>query len=404
MSVVSFDDGGDRFAPAEFTCLPPYDWSKVPAAWRFAAPLQGTLSRQQIAAANLDRPDAVIATEHLFLKAHAKRFAGVPWLYLPHSLVVAHEIDSYGMTGIQRRLARSFYVRQQRWALRHATAVVRFNEFCAQALRDYYDERKIRAPFVINPPGMNTDQETWGQGDTKSTQDAPAPEAGLDHPANSGPSSRFVPRKDALSRSERRQWLHVLFVGRLVPSKNLSFVLRSLAAHRGASWSLDVVGDGPECTACKALATELGIEQQVQFHGHQPDPTPWYRDADLLVFPSLLESFGLVVLEAMAHGVPTLAIRGDGERYRVPFAELIDDGVNGLLARNEDDFRRRLEGAIELPQQMALLSERARQHVRDRYQWSRHLDSLEHVMRAGATKEHRKTPRESFQFQTAADH
>jgi hypothetical protein len=58
-------------------------------------------SKRDIANAQLDEPDVVIAAEHLFLKGHAQRFTRTPWLYLPHSLVIAHEIDSYGMTGIR---------------------------------------------------------------------------------------------------------------------------------------------------------------------------------------------------------------------------------------------------------------------------------------------------------------
>ncbi len=365
VSVVCLDDGGDDWGPVDATVLPRRDWNAIPGAWRFAVPLQAARSRMQVAGARLDRPDVVIAAEHLFLKAHARRFPNVPWLYLPHSLVVAHEIDSYGMMGLQRRLTRNFYVRQQRWALRHAAGVVRFNQFAATALCEHYGSESIRAPFVINPPGIELHDD-----DVESLRRCKESlrRTGLPtRPDGSGDPSY------ATSRAP----LRMLFVGRLVPSKNLEFVLRCLAAHREAAWTLDIVGDGPERTRCEAAAGECGLSHRVRFHGHQSDPARWYRKADLLVFPSKLESMGLVVLEAMAHGLPAIAIREDGVNYRGPFSEVIDDGSNGLLSRDESDFARRLAAAIFDPDIVEPLRASARAAVRARYVWDCHLERFE---------------------------
>lgn len=340
VSVVALDDGGDRWSPIEVTVLPKHSWKTMPVLWRFAGPLQGLLASRQIAAARLDRPDVVIAAEHFFLKPHARRFRRVPWLYLPHSLVIGREIDSYGMSGLQAQITQKYYVRQQRWALKHASGIVRFNRIAADALRNHY-AAAVRAPMLINPPGV-------------------------DIPASLPP------------RGERAAGpLRMLFVGRLVPSKNVDFLVQSLGPHRDASWTLDVVGEGPERTQCEAQARKLGISDRVRFHGHQTDIGPWYRAADLFVFPSRLESMGLAVLEAMSHGVPPLVIQADGDRYRVPFAEVVTDRANGLLARDEKDFQRRLCEAIAHPEQTGALSNSARRHVAMLYNWNRHLSAFE---------------------------
>ena len=295
-------------------------------------------SKRDIANAQLDEPDVVIAAEHLFLKGHAQRFTRTPWLYLPHSLVIAHEIDSYGMTGIQHRLARHFYVRQQLWAIRHCSTIVRFNESATNALREFYGTQAVRA----HPTGIDLPD---------------ASPRGRD-PESNGP-------------------LRLLFVGRLVASKNLKFVLQTLANNRGENWILDVAGDGPELQECRDQVQQLQLSSQVNLRGHQANPTEWYGKADLLLFPSKLESMGLVLLESMAHGTPALVIREDGNRYRVPFSEVIKDNVTGLIANDEEDFQRRLADVIAEPNNLDSLSTHAQKLVQEHYTWDRHLNRFE---------------------------
>jgi len=342
VSVVSLDDGGEIWDDIDVTCLPTRNWEDVPGTWRFATTLHGMQAKRDLASASLTEPDIVIATEHLFLKGHAQRFPDTPWLYLAHSLVIAHEIDSYGMTGIQRHLTRHFYTKQQQWALRHSSTIVRFNHVATDALRQYYGESVLHAPVLINPPGIDT--------------------------------SRCSSRKVSV---EQDRPLRLLFVSRLVPSKNLGFVLRSLKAHAEHNWTLDIVGDGPDLQKSKELVQQLNIKSRVIFHGHQSAPADWYEKADLLLFPSKLENMPLVLLESMAHGTPALVIRGDGKDYRVPFSEVIDDNVSGLLARNEQDYVKRLAEIFARPDQLKHLSENARQCVRNRYSWERHLACFE---------------------------
>ncbi|MDA0281845.1 MAG: glycosyltransferase family 4 protein [Planctomycetota bacterium] len=342
VSVVSFDDGGEDWGDVELTRLPRYDWDGVPTAWRFATTLQSLRSRCEIAAAHLSRPDIVIATEHLFLKGHAQRFPQTPWLYLPHSLVIAHEIDSYGMTGLQHRLTRHFYMKQQLWALRHASGTVRFNQSASDALQKFYGADAIQSPILINPPG-------------------------IDVPVNAVRNREAEPDRP----------LRLLFVGRLVVSKNLDLVLRTLDRHQGGNWTLDVIGDGPERDLSQKLVDDLGLRSHVTLHGYQSEPGDWYAKADLLLFPSKLENMPLVLMESMSQGTPALVIREDGERYRVPFSEVVNDQVTGLLADDENDFAQRLANVITRPECLRGLSQSAQTYVQTNFTWERHLNCYE---------------------------
>lgn len=130
-------------------------------------------------------------------------------------------------------------------------------------------------------------------------------------------------RSDAV----RRQWgvlpdqVVFLYAGRLAPEKNL---LRLAALTRALPESrLVVVGDGPYRAA---LARRLGGAVSFTGYLHGEELAAAYASADVFAFPSLTETFGLVVLEAMASGLPVLAMRAGG----VP--DSVADGLTGILS------------------------------------------------------------------------
>ena len=122
---------------------------------------------------------------------------------------------------------------------------------------------------------------------------------------------------------------YFLFVGRLAPEKNLVRLLDAYAGYRQttgpAAWSLVLVGSGPEEAELRARAKEL---PGVVFPGfQQKDTLPHYFGlASCLILPSISETWGLVVNEAMAAGLPVLVSQRCG---CVP--ELVQDGVNGYI-------------------------------------------------------------------------
>jgi glycosyltransferase involved in cell wall biosynthesis len=94
-----------------------------------------------------------------------------------------------------------------------------------------------------------------------------------------------------------------------------------------------------------------------------------------------LESLGLVVLEAMAYGVPTLAITADGIKYRNANCEIITPDSDGLLASSEADFCHLLQSCITSPQRLSELGDAARRTYLERHQWPVVLDRWENLLR-----------------------
>lgn len=100
-----------------------------------------------------------------------------------------------------------------------------------------------------------------------------------------------------------------LAVGRLTYAKGFDILLRAWAnVHaRFPDWRLDIVGDGELRDELVALRDSLGLAQCVRFLPGRVDLASVYREASLFCLPSRYEGFGLVLLEAMAFGLPVVA-------------------------------------------------------------------------------------------------
>ncbi len=149
--------------------------------------------------------------------------------------------------------------------------------------------------------------------------------------------SRLSPARAA--RRPRGAGGVVKTLGRFVHKKGFDVLLAAIAdagAH-GATLRAEIGGDGPERATLQALATRLGIAERVAFPGWIDDVPAFLADADLFVLPSRDEPFGIVVLEAMACGVPIVATRVSG-----PLEVLDDDSA--ILVDSDDPIA--LAGAI----------------------------------------------------------
>jgi len=123
----------------------------------------------------------------------------------------------------------------------------------------------------------------------------------------------FAPARTKRDPSRSRP--RFAFVGRLVDWKAVDMLLEATArALREQNLELHIVGDGLERSQLESLARTLGLSTHVVFHGFIPQEhcATLLADCDALVLPSLYESGGAVVLEAMAMGLPVIATKWGG--------------------------------------------------------------------------------------------
>lgn len=148
-----------------------------------------------------------------------------------------------------------------------------------------------------------------------------------------------APPRQLLDRGEIRQQLGIgpdqrilLYVGRIAREKNLPtlFDMTARVFREDPTLRLWLVGDGPYRETCADIARKLGIGDRVRFVGYVPraEVDRYYAAADLFVFSSITETQGLVIQEAMAYGLPAIAIGGGGA------SASIRDDESGMVVKN----------------------------------------------------------------------
>ncbi len=147
-----------------------------------------------------------------------------------------------------------------------------------------------------------------------------------------GVTARFFEAQD-----KQRGGRKLLFVGRLVPRKEVAVLIEALARLRvrGRDVELEIVGDGPEREKLLSLARRTGFAPSITFRGmlDEAGVAGTLRNADLLVVPSSSEGLPAVIMEAMASGLPVVASEIDG----IP--ELVRHGETGFLVPPRDPER-----------------------------------------------------------------
>lgn len=112
--------------------------------------------------------------------------------------------------------------------------------------------------------------------------------------------------RSALGLKEELAFVHV---GRLVPQKN-HFFLIEIFSEICKLWNeskLFLIGDGPMADSIKKKARKMGLDGRIIFIGNIPNVYDYLQAMDCMIFPSLFEGFGTVVIESQCCGLPTLA-------------------------------------------------------------------------------------------------
>jgi len=121
--------------------------------------------------------------------------------------------------------------------------------------------------------------------------------------------------------------VHLVVLSRIVEFKNPHLLVDALSGLTELPWKLSIFGDGPDRERLEAR-TPAAVRDRVHWRGWSDGPGPALADADLLCMPSRCETFPLVILEAMARGVPVAS----SAVCAVP--EMLDFGRAGFLVEN----------------------------------------------------------------------
>lgn len=166
--------------------------------------------------------------------------------------------------------------------------------------------------------------------------------------------------------------LEIACVGRLSPEKNQMLLVDLAKASRGRI-RVHLVGDGPDRGRLEAAAADN--PDSIVFHGFQSDIRPILACCHIFCLPSVYEGFGHVLLEAMATGLPCVAL-DPACGFNVASTEVITPGVDGLLTDNNVAA---VTSAIAALVSDATAYRRYQENARikaERFSWQNHLQEL----------------------------
>jgi colanic acid/amylovoran biosynthesis glycosyltransferase len=172
----------------------------------------------------------------------------------------------------------------------------------------------------------------------------------------------------------------LLSVGRLAPAKGQLLMVQACAQlkEQGAAFELTVVGDGPDRQRLQRAVQDAGLSDCVAFTGalNTAEVHRQLQQADAFVLPSLAEGIPVVLMEAMASGVPCVTTPVNG----IP--ELVRHDVNGLLATpgDVDALCTQLGRMVADGELRARLGQAARQTVCDHYDTHRNVEGLSQLL------------------------
>jgi len=198
---------------------------------------------------------------------------------------------------VAQDLAKEVTIKYSRTFCNHCDHIITPSE----DIRAIIKENEVRKPVSVIPTGIPLQKfENGDSGWLKANFDIP-------------PENRIL-----------------LFVGRLTKEKNIPFLIETFRIVKDTMprTTLVLTAQGPLEDELKTLCRQLGLSSQdVVFTGAVPYDTlvNVYHSADLFVFSSLTETQGLVLTEAMACGLPVVAVRASGVQ------DMVDDGVDGIL-------------------------------------------------------------------------
>jgi glycosyltransferase involved in cell wall biosynthesis len=190
-------------------------------------------------------------------------------------------------------------------------------------------------------------------------------------------SGRDVPPAGADAVTSEEPSLVVL--GRLVPHKRVELALDAMVTlrRRHPGLELHVVGHGYWHDELVAYADRLGVQDAVTFHGFvdERSKNAILAGAWVNLLPSLKEGWGLAIIEAGAHGVPSVAFREASGT-----TESVVDGTTGYLVEDADDFLAAIDRLLSDPIQRKELGEAARDFA-EGFSWGATGTEVETVLR-----------------------
>lgn len=279
---------------------------------------------------------------------------GIPLVVTPRGLLTER---AFGRKGWKKRLAWTLY---QRRAIARADLI----HTTSPHERDHLRKLGVDTPVSLIPNGVELPPDS-----VFPESGGRAGEGGGD--GNGGGEAAAWPRK-------------VLFLSRIDPIKGLPLLLKAWSMADTGDWELEIVGPGEERYVDYIDFRIRRMEDDsVRLRGEVGEEEKWevYRSAGLFVLPSYSESFGNVIAEALAAGLPVITLK------TTPWRDLEDRECGWWIEPELEELLTALDAALSLPDdELRAMGRRGRRLVEEKYSWgqvaSRMMDEYNKVIDA----------------------
>jgi glycosyltransferase involved in cell wall biosynthesis len=178
---------------------------------------------------------------------------------------------------------------------------------------------------------------------------------------------------------------NILFVGNLAESKGIEYLIKAMPGilQRLPGYRLTIIGDGPKRQDLEHLARSLEIQASIDFLGSLPQPVvgEWMRKSKIFVLPSLNEGFGIVLLEALASGLPVVGTEVGGIK------DIILPEVGALVPpANPERLASAILNILADEDRYKSIRSFAVQYVTARYTWKSKVQEIVGIYRQSASE------------------
>lgn len=180
--------------------------------------------------------------------------------------------------------------------------------------------------------------------------------------------------------NSQKEKIELIWVGGIWPRKGLKLLIDALGSSDFNKYNLTIIGDGNDIKLCENLVCKYRIEDRIKFVGKVDfnEINEYYKNADLFIFSSLRDTSGNVVLEAMAHCLPVIALNHHG------VGEIVTKNTGSLIdVTNYDQIKKDLIFSIKKYSENFDLrkehGENGQKRLKDIYSWEKNISVISNI-------------------------
>ncbi len=284
--------------------------------------------------------DLIIIRWYKFFRPAKKIFPDSKFIYILPSIrtLALSDInkDKSLFKKIHYKIKTRFQITLEKEILRKANLIIYHSGgLKKQTEREYNLNRKLRRKGIVIPPGIDLE--------------------------------KFKPKNKNKNKN------YALVVANFDPRKGIDKAIKT--ADYLKDFKIKIIGEGKLRSQYEHLIKKLKLENKIELLGPKKNIPLYMNNALCYLMTSTNESFGLVILEAMASGLPVIAFKPDNKKILTASDEIIENNKTGFLVKNEQEMAKKIELLLKNKSLRNKMSKVVRKQA-EKYSWEKTADKI----------------------------